>query len=163
MLRGKRRWEALLQARGYKGLFHGHQGRKASCHRNHDAARGGICPQRRLPRRPETADYYPDRSEHGRKIRPAEADRPYRDNGPDGLLCSGRKGNSRHPRQGFHPRRRLRQHLPRGIHLHGGNDGNGHDPPQPVPTLPGADGRDRPRHLHLRRNVHRPRYRGIYP
>ena len=51
----------------------------------------------------------------------------------------------------FIAHRRRRRSRRRAFHLHGGNDRDGEHPAQRHRTQPGADGRDRPRHQHLRR------------
>ena len=83
--------------------------------------------------------------------------------GPVRLLRARHVGRYRLVRQAFHPRRRHGQHLPRRVHLHGGDAGDGHDSEQPERPLAGASGRDWPGNLHLRRHVHRPRHRRVYP
>jgi DNA mismatch repair protein MutS len=51
----------------------------------------------------------------------------------------------------LHPHRRLRRPGLRALHLHGRDDRGRRHPPRCHRPEPGADGRDRPRHLHLRR------------
>ena len=50
-----------------------------------------------------------------------------------------------------HPHWRGRRPGQRAVHLHAGDDRGGANPPRRHAVQPGPDGRDRPRHLHLRR------------
>ena len=72
---------------------------------------------------------------------------------------------------GLHAHRRRGRPGRRPLHLHGGDDGGRQHPQQCDARQPGADGRDRPRHQHLRRAVAGlglraapwPRDRRVYP
>ena len=64
-------------------------------------------------------------------------------------------GPYRRRRPPVQPRRRRRRSGPRPLHLHGGDGGDGGDPEPGDRPLPGDPGRDRPRHRHLRRPLHR--------
>ena len=71
------------------------------------------------------------------------------------LVRAGARGQARHRRSHLRPRRRLRQHRPRPVHLHGGDAGDGEHPAHGDLAQPGHPRRDRPRHGHLRRAEHR--------
>ena len=104
-------------------------------------------PARRQP--PAAADHRP---EHGRQIdlhAPGGADRPAR---PHRQLRAGRPLRARPARPHLHPHRRLRRPRFRAFDLHGRDDRSGRHPAPRHGQQPGADGRDRPRHLDLRRH-----------
>ena len=66
------------------------------------------------------------------------------------------------PRPDLHAHRRLRRPRGRPLDLHAGDDRDGEYPAQRHRPQPGADGRGRPRHQHLRRPVARLGLRGVH-
>ena len=105
----------------------------------------------RLPARRALPDARHHRPEHGRQEHlhaPGRADRPAR---VDRLVRSGGGVPARPDRRDPHPDRRRRRPRQRAVDLHGRDDRGGGDRPRRDRALARADGRDRPRHLDLRR------------
>ena len=75
--------------------------------------------------------------------------------GADGLLRARARGQDRPRRPHLHPGGRHRPHPARPVHVHGRDAGDRAHPAPRHRAQPGPPRRDRPRHRHLRRPVHR--------
>ena len=105
----------------------------------------------RLPARRQAPDARHHRPEHGRQEHlhaPGRADRAA---GLDRLVRAGGGLPARADRRDPHPHRRRRRPRQRAVDLHGRDDRGSGDRAHRDRALAGADGRDRPRHLDLRR------------
>ena len=112
-----------------------HKGRPPSRDRDPDGPRRGIRAQRRQHGQQGRPDNHTHGPQHGRKVGAAAPDRADRADGSDRLLRSGRQRQDGLVRQDLHPGGRDRQHLPRRIHLHGGDAGDLDDHAQPLRPL----------------------------
>ncbi len=93
------------------------------------------------------------RSEHGGQVdlhAPGRADRRA---GPHRQLRARHRGADRAGRPDLHAHRRRRRSRRRALDVHGRDDRDRQHPAQRDRAQPGPDGRDRPRHQHLRRLV----------
>ena len=97
----------------------------------------------------------PDGPEHGRQVHLPAAGRAALPARADRVVRAGTRGQDRIDRSPVRAGRRVRQHRPRPVHLHGGNAGDLAHPQRRDLEVPGRARRDRPRHRHLRRLEHR--------
>ena len=91
--------------------------------------------------------------QHGRQVDLHARRGAHHASGVGGLVRACRIGHDRSRRPHSHPHRRIRRSCPRPLDLHGRNDGGCRDPSSGNRPLARADGRNRPRHGHVRRPV----------
>ena len=97
----------------------------------------------------------PDRPEHGRQVHLPAPDGAPAAARADRLVRAGQGREAADRRPHLRARRRVGQHRPRPVHVHGGDAGDRQHPAHRHVAQPGGARRDRPRHLHLRRPEHR--------
>ena len=123
------------------------------------AAGGGggraVRAERRHPQRDDVAARHPDRPEHGRQVDLSAADGAARRHGAGRLVRAGPRSEDSARRSHLRAGRRLGQHRPRPVDVHGRDAGDGQHPAQRDRAQPRGARRDRPRHIDLRRAEHR--------
>ena len=103
----------------------------------------------------DVAARHPDRPEHGREIDLSPADGAARRHGAGRFVRPGPRGEDPARRSHLRACRRLGQHRPRPVDVHGGDAGDRQHPAQRHRAQPRGARRDRPRHGDLRRTEHR--------
>ena len=155
-LRGARGEPALRQAGNVGRAGHAHRGRPSRGGRARP--RGPVRAERPRAggRPPHAGDHGP---EHGRQVDVHAPGRAHPRARLDRQLRARDARGDRAVRPHLHPHRRLGRPRGRPLDLHGRDDRGRGDPELGDRPEPRADGRDRPRHQHLRRAVARIRLR----